>query len=170
MTERRLRIVDGSDDCHPTPTIVRHDDDGQLEFDLGEDDRVRRILVAVMDRIHGEHLHTLVAEIHPTVVLDLRNTIRFDLPGTSRDRFLDIVSRVSSSYMRAPMTWQSDLRGPVPINYTLPIRLHHEVIERSDGNLMLLVNKTEHALRISSLLNVALSKNSFKRWHIQHVG
>lgn len=169
MTERRLRIVDGSDDWHPTPTIIRHDDDGQLEFDLGDSDRVRRILVAVMDRIHGARLQELIAEIHPTVVLDLRNTIRFDLPGTSRDRFLDTVSRVRASYMRAPMAWQSDLKGPVLIDYALPIRLHHEVVERSDGNLMLLVNKSEHALRISSLLNVALSKNHLS-WDIEHAG
>jgi hypothetical protein len=139
-----------------------------MELDLGDDDRVRRILVAVMDRIHGTRLHDLVVEIHPAVVLDLRNTIRFDLPGTSRDRFLDSVSRIRSSYMRAPMPWTADIGGPVLVDYDLPVRLHHEVIERSDGNLMLLVNKPEHAFRISSILNVALSKKSLRRWDIQH--
>lgn len=168
MTARRLRVVDESSGGRVSPRVMRYDQHGQLELDLG-DDRVRRILVAAMDRIHGLRLHELVTEVHPVVVLDLRNTIRFDLPGTNRDRFLEIVSRVQSSYMRAPMTWHGDLRAPVHIDLVLPVRLHHEVVERHDGNLMLLVNKPEHALRISSMLNVTLSQNHIKKWDIEQV-
>lgn len=168
--DRHLRVVDDSDGWRPAPKIVRPDDDRQLELDLGDDDQIRRILVAVMDRIHGARLHDLVTEIHPAVVLDLRNTIRFDLPGTNRDRFLKVVSQVRSSYMRAPMAWHADLCGPVVADYVLPVRLHHEVVERSDGNLMLLVNKPEHAFRISSMLNIAFSKSRMRKWDIEHVG
>lgn len=165
MTDKRLRIVRESDGWDTGPRIERRDEYGQLELDLG--DQVRRILVAAMDRIHGIRLHELVTEIHPVVVLDLRNTIRFDLPGMNRDSFLQTVSRVHSSYMRAPMKWQNDLRAAVQINAVLPVRLHHEVIERRDGNLMLLVNKPEHARKISSMLNVTLSQSHAKRWDIE---
>lgn len=166
MTERRLRLVNDSDRWELTQALVRHDEFGQLELDFG-DDPVRKILVAAMDRIHGLRLHGLVAEVHPVVVLDLRSTIRFDLPGTSRDRFLDNISRIHSSYMRAPMTWHDDVRTAVDVEVELPLRLYHEVIERHVGNLMLLVNKPEHALRLSSMLNVTLTQHRLGRWDVK---
>lgn len=166
MTEQRLRIVrDGEDFWCPTNTF-HYDEARQLELDLG-DDPVRRILVAAMDRLHGLRLHALLVEIHPVLVLDLRNTIRFDLPGTSRNLFLQTVSKARSSYMRAPMEWHRSVQAPVHIEVNLPGRLRHEVIEKHEGNLMLLVNKPEQALHVSSMLNVTLSQSHLTGWDIE---
>lgn len=166
MIRHKLRPVDAIDAWNRPRQAVRQDHNGQLELDLG-DDRIRRILVAAMDRIHGLRLHELVAEVHPVTVLDLRHTIRFDLPGTSRLMFLESVSRVRSLYMRVPMEWHGDVQSAVNVDVVLPVRLHHEVVERRDGNLMLLVKKPEHALRISSMLNVTLSKSDLHGWDIE---
>lgn len=168
MSPGFLRVVDESDAWHRLPNPIRHNENGQLEFNLG-DDQVRKILVAAMDRIHGLRLLELVQEVHPVVVLDLRNAIRFDLPGTSRHMFLESVARVRSMYMRVPMEWRANVHTFVQADLDLPSRLHHELIERGDGNVMLLVKNPEHALRISSMMNVTLSKFQTKHWDIQQV-
>jgi len=167
VTELKLRVVDESFEVRGSAQ-ARHNKHGQLELDLN-DEPVRKIIVAAMDRIHGQTLHEIVADFHPALVLDLRNTIRFDLPGTSREVFLEMISQMHCAYMRAPITWDVNLRGPVQVELELPVRLRHEVIERPDGNLILLVNKSEHVLKLSSMLNVALSSYHANRWEIDQV-
>lgn len=141
--------------------------ESQLEFDFGNS-HIRRVLVAAMERIHGARLHELLYELHPTVVLDLRNTIRFDLPGTNRDLFLGRISELRSCYVRAPMEWKA---GPTSGHdgndlYPLPDRVNEQVLDIREGNVMLLVNRSIHAAHISSLLDKKRETNSIHQFSV----
>jgi hypothetical protein len=136
--------------------------ESQLEFDFGNS-HIRRVLITAMERLHGARLHELLYELNPTVVLDLRNTIRFDLPGTNRDLFLGRISELRSCYVRAPMEWKA---GPTSAQdgndrYPLPDRVNEQVLDRREGNIMLLVNRSSHAAHISSMLDRTRAANRF---------
>lgn len=167
---RHLRIVTSGDIAEPiTPRPVQFDAEGQLSLAL-DDEPARRIVVAALDRIHGARLHELMTELHPALVLDLRHSVRFDLPGTSRTLFLDRISRLRSCYMRAPIEWHRIDVRPATTGGALPVRLHHELLEREHGNVMLLVAQPEHGRHMSSILNLELARAKAQGWRIEQAG
>lgn len=111
-----------------------------------------------------------MTNLHPVLVMDLRHSIRFDLPGTSRSLFLDRVAYLRSCYMREPIEWHRLEIRPATVGGRLPPKLHHEVVERGNGNLMLLVAKPEHGRHVSSMLNLALAGTRTQGWRIEQAG
>jgi len=153
---------------HNNEPSSSEDDDGQLEFDLG--DRALRLLkIAIMDTIHGRRLTTLVDELTPEFVIDLRDVLRFDLPGMSRDAFFHRLSARGVHYARAPIAWHDISAYGVTTDTKLPIRLYHEAVERWGGNLILLVSRPEHAIHMHAMLNMALSVHRSQGWSIERI-
>lgn len=155
-----------TDDNNTLPSV--ESDDRQLEFDLG--DRALRLLkIAVTDTIHGRRLTTLVDELTPEFVIDLRDVLRFDLPGLSREFFFHRLSAHGVHYARAPIAWHQISAYGITTDTKLPIRLHHEAVERWGGNLILLVSRAEHAMHMHAMLNMALSTHRCHGWSIERV-
>lgn len=159
----------GPETTSVTDELVPVEDHGrQLEFDLG--DRALRLLkIAVTDTIHGRRLTTLVDELTPEFVIDLRNVLRFDLPGMSREVFFHRLSARGVHYARAPVAWHEVSAYGITTSSKLPIRLYHEAIERWGGNLILLVSRPEHAVHTHAMLNMALSTHRANGWSIERV-
>lgn len=143
-------------------------DDRQLELDLG--DRSCRLLkIAITESIHGLTLKALIDELNPEFVLDLREVLRFDMPGLSRDHFFHMLSVRGVHYARAPIGWHHISPRALTANSALPQRLHHEAVERWGGNLVLLVSRPEHALHTQAMLNLALSSKREEGWRIERI-
>jgi hypothetical protein len=105
----------------------------------------------------------------PATVIDLRQTLRFDQPGSSRSVFFDQLSRIRSTYMRAPVEW-SDLKiRHLAADQRLPARVFHETVERWEGHIALLVSKVEQARYLETILNLALSEHHPDGWDILQV-
>jgi hypothetical protein len=154
-----LRVVDSATGIAIPARLPEREADGQMRLDLADPLR-RRIVVAAVDRLHGSRLHELIVDLHPTVVMDLRHTIRFDLPGTNRGCFLEHLSNARSLYLRVPLEWPHLDVKPVNRTIAIPTRLYHETVERPEGNLMLLVAKPDHARYISTALNLAIREKA----------
>lgn len=138
----------------------------EFKFDSGPS---RQFKIAVTDSIHGRRLAQLVTDLVPEYVLDLRDVLRFDLPGLSRDSFFNMLSAQGVHYERAPMGWQAISTYGIVTEATLPHQLYDKVIERNVRNLVLLVSRSEHALHTHTLLNFALSINHELGWEIERV-
>lgn len=146
----------------------RHHDDRQLEFNFG-DHSCRLLKIAITESIHGQTLTTLIDDLVPEFVLDLRDVLRFDLPGLSRDVFFHMLSARGVHYARAPIGWHNISARAMITNSALPPRLRHEAVERWGGNLVLLVSRLEHALHTQAMLNMALSSTRERGWRIERV-
>lgn len=150
--------------------VARHSghDNPQFELDLG--DRACRIMtIAVTDSLHGQTLLDVIDKVSPEFVLDLRDVLRFNLPGMSRDLFFHMLSNRGVHYARVPVGWHNIAPRAVTAGSTLPARLQHEAVERWGGNLVLLVSRNEHALHTQAMLNLVLSSRRSKGWQIQRV-
>ncbi|WP_454279021.1 hypothetical protein [Sphingomonas sp. Marseille-Q8236] len=153
--------------AHHVDHLSRHDDP-QLELDLG--DRACRIMkIAATESLHGQTLSALIDQVSPEFVLDLRDVLRFNLPGLSRDVFFHMLSARGVHYARVPIGWHSISPKAVTAGAPLPARLQHEAIERWGGNLVLLVSRNEHALHTQAMLNMALSSHRSRGWRIERV-
>lgn len=171
MTVRHLSIVDN---LAPPPSPARPrrlstNKQGQFQFEL-KDGEIRHILIVVMDEVHGSRLASAVDRLPPVVVVDLRQTLRFDQPGLSRTSFFDHLSRLRSVYLREPIEWHQLPTKHINDKSSLPIRLYHEAVERWEGHIALLVSKLEHARYLESVLNIALMERRPDGWEIEQVG
>lgn len=151
-----------------TIETVAPNPEAQLELDLGNQP-CRLLRIAVTDTIHGRRLTSIVDEIVPEFVLDLRNVLRFDLPGLSRDFFFHRLSSRGVHYARAPIGWHTVSAWGLTTGSNLPPRLYHEAVERWGGNLLLLVSRAEHAMHTHAMLNMALSAKRATGWNIERV-
>jgi len=168
MTGRHLTVVDNQTVAPTAPRRLSTNSQGQFQLEL-KDGEIRRILIIVMDEIHGARLATVVEKLHPITVVDLRQTLRFDQPGSSRTLFFDRLSRVRSTYLRAPIQWSQMEARHLNSKHPLPARVYHEAVERWDGHIALLVSKIEHARYLESMLNLALSERQPEGWGIEQV-
>lgn len=140
----------------------------QLELDFGGS-ALRLLKIAVTDTIHGGRLTALIDELTPEFVIDLRNVLRFDLPGMSRESFFHRLSARGVHYARAPIAWNDICSYGITARIDLPVRLYHEAVERWGGNLVLLVSRHEHAAHTHAMLNLALSSHRTQGWSIEQV-
>lgn len=170
MTMRHLTIVDEGVRAPgvAVPRRLATDSQGQFRLEL-KDGEIRHIRIIPMDLIHGTRLSTVFDRIHPTIVLDLRKTLRFDQPGLSRHAFFNHLSRIRSTYFREPVEWPKLKAYHLSSRQSLPVRVYHEAVERWDGHIVLLVSKAEHARYLEVALNRALSEHRSDGWDIERV-
>lgn len=67
------------------------------------------------------------------------------------------------------MQWKA---GPTSFHdgddrYPLPDRVNEQVMDRREGNVMLLVNRSSHAAQISTMLDKALAKDRGQEFSVQ---
>ena len=166
---RWLRIV-GEDSRVASPEPgVRHvpEHNGQFRFNF-DVEPVRRIVLIPMDDIDGVRLHDLLFELEPVAAMDLRYAVRFDLPGTNRRRFFGDLEQAHTHYIREPIEWHSMETGAFALDCRIvPPRLFHEIIEREDGHILLLVPNRKNAGFMASALNLALTSRRTHGWRIE---
>ncbi|RYG97729.1 MAG: hypothetical protein EON58_09035 [Alphaproteobacteria bacterium] len=170
MSKGHLTLVDNETGT-PGPVSPRRlstDHDGQFQLELKGGD-TRYIFIIVMDEVHGLRLSTAVDKLHPITVVDLRQTLRFDQPGSSRTAFFEQLSRIRSTYLRAPIEWPHIQTRHLATNQSLPARVYHETVERWEGPIALLVSKVEHGRYLEAVLNRVLSEHRPGGWEIEQV-
>lgn len=131
----------------------------------------KRVVIVCMDSVHGRVLNDTILKVRPKTVLDLRHAARFTLYGTDRDTVFMHLNAVRSHYRIAAFPWHQftardfmvDASGLVP-------HVRHELVEREDSPVMLLVSKPEHAAMLASYANRLLSERSAQSWSIESVG
>jgi hypothetical protein len=180
MTER-LRLLQGGlgrDDvmrpvlpAAPILTKAMPAADGQFVLPFGDAAAVDLMVAIVpMEQIHGERFHAAFDKIRPKVVIDLRHAIRFDLPGTNRLAIFRLFSKVQTFYTIASLPWhQLEARRLMTENWDLSERLTHEVLERRQSPVMLLVPLTEHAIMLRSYLNRVLNERAKISWCMEQI-
>jgi hypothetical protein len=162
-----LQLVEkGNEQRHLPRRRLRQRRDGQMYLDLPQQE-VRTFFIVAMDEVHGTRLAQVISLARPSTVIDLRYAIRFDIPAMNRSLFFDCLSRNDAHYLRIPIAWHELKPSFVKTMAAIPHSLRHELIERKDGNLVLLVPKSEHARHISSELNLVLSSASEEDWDLE---
>lgn len=164
-----LRII-GKDSCSAPSeardrVIPEHSGQFRFNFDV---EPIRRIVLIPMDEVDGILLHHLVFELEPIAAMDLRHAVRFDLPGTNRNRFFGDLRLAHTLYIREPIEWHDLDITPFAVDAALvPARLFHEIIEREDGHVLLLVPNKQSATIMASALNLALTRKKTHGWRIE---
>lgn len=139
----------------------------QLDLPLSNAPPHRLITIIAMDIIHGCRLHETLVDLKPAVAIDLRHVVRFDLPDFSRLKFFADLSATNALYVRAPVEWHRVETRPLVDNRdSLPSRVRHELVEREDGNVLLMVAKTEQQRHVAAHLNFLLSELHRSDWRI----
>ncbi|MDW9776535.1 hypothetical protein GOA89_33170 [Sinorhizobium meliloti] len=139
----------------------------QLSFDL-EHGQEKRVILVAMAALHGQRFTELIASIKPKIVLDTRHAIRFDLPGTSRSHVFAKLASVHAFYTKASIPWH-ELRAEDFMVERGPLsqRLHHEILEREEDCIMVLLSDAQHLRLFRSYLNRQLSSSSSRDWTIE---
>lgn len=167
---RFLRVVGEDSPTQMLPAERRvPEDSGQFRFNF-DSDPVRRIVLIPMDDIDGVRLHDLLFELEPIAAMDLRYAVRFDLPGTNRNRFFGDLRLSHTAYIREPIEWHAIDSNPFAVDgKILPPRLFHEVVEREDGHFLILVPTRKDAGVMASALNIAMTVRRSHGWRIEQV-
>jgi hypothetical protein len=164
-----LRVVGQDPSAEMRSQIERHvpEHSGQFRFNF-DVEPVRRIVLIPMDEIDGVILHEIVFELSPVAAMDLRHAVRFDLPGTNRNRFFGDLRLAHTLYIREPIEWHELTLNPFAIDSkVVPERLFHEIIEREDGHVMLLLPNKQTSIIMASALNLALTRKKTHGWRIE---
>ena len=170
MSKEHLRLVSGLEKAFPALSKQRleWESNGQFRLPFEDEAAVRRIVIVVMDTIHGTRLHSYLDDLRPKVVLDVRHAIRFDLPGTSRVQFFENIHNVGASYFQEPIEWHELKAQPLTVDDRLfSQRIRYEVVEHCNGHLMLLVSKCAHLRLLLPVLNFSLTRNHPPGWRIE---
>lgn len=128
----------------------------------------KRVIIVSMDSVHGRRLNESILTMRPKTVLDLRHAARFTLYGTDRDTVFRHLSVVQSHYRLSSFPWHQfsmkdfmdDVSGLVP-------QVRHELVERQDTPVMMLVPRPEHAAMLQTYVNRLLSERSMQTWSIE---
>lgn len=142
----------------------------QLKLDLESGRDEKRVVLVAMGSIHGHRFTDLIVTIKPNIVLDTRHAIRFDLPGTDRSYVFAKLNAVSAFYAKASIPWH-DLKAADFMADRGPIsqRLHHEILERAEKRIMVLLPDIEHLSLLRSYLNRQLSGSANNDWRVEEV-
>lgn len=127
-----------------------------------------RVFVVCMDTVHGRTLQNAVLSCRPRSVIDLRYVARFDQYGSNRDSLFECFKAVGSYYAMDSMPWHDLSIQDFMIEGSVDVpRVHHELLERNEGAVMLFVPKPPHASMLTSYLNRMLSVKAKTSWRIE---
>lgn len=126
------------------------------------------IVVVPMETMNGPALRGLIQNRRPNAAVDLRELIRFDLPGTSREDVFRTLHTYHTYYVKDPLPWHRlDARALALLDGPVSNTLVHEIAERSAACVFVLVYKHDDARSIASHLNKVLSERMDGPWHIE---
>lgn len=149
---------------------ISNESNVQLTFEFYQVEH-NKMTIAVMDTVHGIEFCDIVSELRPKVVLDMRRSVRFDLPGSSRSHIFRQFSKNGTLYSRASLKWHDLTPSDFMLGEnSLSIRLKHELLEREESPLLILVQKSSHAQLLHSFVNRQLQESGKDNWLITHCG
>ena len=178
MTHPALRLITKESYDLPAPEVmseahspgVRSSEQLSFSFNNVETQVDHRVEIVAMDSLHGKRLCKLIMSSKPTVALDLRHVIRFDLPGTSREQVLSYLRAINTLYVRDPIPWHNlQRRDFISGDRVISQRLEHETVERKQSPVLLFVPKDEHVRLLTAYLNRVFSKRGEGPWEISAV-
>ena len=143
------------------------EEEHQLSFEFDTEQHNSKLAIAVMDTVHGADLCRFIDEFSPKVALDMRFSIRFDVPGSSRNHIFRQLEKCRTLYSRAAVKWHDLSPSDFMLN-NAPIsqRLNHELFERGETPLLVFVQKQTHAQLLHSFLNRQISKRETNDWSV----
>ncbi|MCO6426039.1 hypothetical protein [Sinorhizobium meliloti] len=140
----------------------------QLRFDLDGATEEKRVVLVPMSMMHGRRFAEIVSEMKPKIVLDMRHAIRFDLPGTNRSHIFAQFTSVAAFYTTASLPWHEFTPADFMLDRgKLSQRLHHEIFEREEDRIMILLPDTLQATWLRTYLNRRLSEWAKSDWRIE---
>ena len=146
-------------------TMVPHGH--QLSLPFVNEITDRRTFIVPMDHIHGGRLCNLIMELKPQAVIDLRHVIRFDLPGTNRDRVFRHIRAVGSCYMTIPVPWhQFQARDFMAGETSLSDQLTQEVVKREGSPVLLFVSRRTEVRLVATYIHQILSSQARSSWQV----
>jgi hypothetical protein len=140
----------------------------QLSLPLEDVFGAKRVILIPLDIVHGEQLIELLCEIRPKIVIDVRNLVRFNLPGMSRESIFKKLSKLSSIYIREPIRWSVTSRSDVMAgNYEIPVRIAYELIAMQFGCALVITEKPTESRILATALSRFLSEERDTDWVIE---
>lgn len=126
------------------------------------------IVLVAMEAMTGAVLRNLLVARRPDSVVDLRELIRFDLPGTSREDIFQCFTIIHTHYARDPLPWHKlearDLAlKAAPVSQVLM----HEVTERSAKCVMVFVYRREESKLLAPHLTRVMGERIPGPWRIE---
>lgn len=148
---------------------VQTQDEIQLSFEFCQNEKSNKLTIVVMETVHGLDFCNLVSDLVPKIILDMRLSVRFDLPGSSRDHIFNQFKRSRALYSRASLNWHDLTHSDFMLGEnSLSNRLNHELLEREESPLLILVQKPSHAQLLHSFVNRQLKGNGKENWSVGH--
>lgn len=142
--------------------------DWQLSLPFEDAPSGPTILIVTMDGMNGEVFRGLIRERRPSSAIDLREMIRFDLPGSSREDVFRTLQAASTHYVKDPLPWHRlDAHAWAALEGPLSNTLVHEIAERDAHCVLVLVYRHAEARAIASHLTKVLSERMQGPWHIE---
>lgn len=126
------------------------------------------VLIVSMESMNGPTLRNLINERKPASAVDLRQLIRFDLPGTSRDDVFRALSVHRTYYVKDSLPWHRlDARALATLEAPVSNVLVHEIADRGADCIFVFVYRHEEARSIASHLTKVLAPRMDGPWRIE---
>lgn len=142
--------------------------DWQLSLPFDDKPVGPTVLIVSMESMNGPTLRNLISERKPASAVDLRQLIRFDLPGTSRDDVFRALSVHRTYYVKDSLPWHRlDARALATSDTPVSSVLVHEIADRGADCIFVLVYRHEEARSIASHLTRVLTQRMDGPWRIE---
>ncbi|MGF7054761.1 hypothetical protein GGC47_003965 [Bosea sp. OAE752] len=126
------------------------------------------VLIVSMESMNGPTLRNLISERKPASAVDLRQLIRFDLPGTSREDVFRILNVNRTYYVKDSLPWHRlDARALATLDAPVSNVLLHEIADRRADCIFVFVYRHEEARSIASHLTKVLGPRMEGPWRIE---
>ena len=140
----------------------------QLSLDLGQAVYKKNIVIVAMEFMHGLTFESIIDTFDPKITLDLRHAVRFDMPGTNRNQVFSKFKSHNTFYTQANLPWHQLTPADFMLGESeISQRLAHEILERQEANIMLLVPNQQFATYLRTYLNRKLSELFSDNWRIE---
>ncbi|WP_249696553.1 hypothetical protein [Stappia sp. WLB 29] len=141
-----------------------------FRFDTETEGPESVIYIVTMDNIHGRKFCDIIIAKKPKIIIDLRQTVRFDLPGTNRDVVFKHFNASNSLYLRNPLPWHElRIRDFILGERKISLRLEHEVAERKQNPVLILAPSAEKAPSLISYIGRSLLSRGEKKFSVIHL-
>jgi hypothetical protein len=145
--------------------------DWQLALPFDDNPIGPTVVIVPMAAMTGSTFRQLIQDRCPNSAVDLRELIRFDLPGTSREDVFKVLQNQNTYYVKDPLPWhQLDARSLSTMDAPVSNLLVHEIVDRGANCIFVLVYRQAEAISIASHLTKVLSARLSCPWHIEEAG
>jgi hypothetical protein len=125
----------------------------QLELPFHDQCMGVSIVIACLEAMSGGRLRNLLVSHRPDAVVDLRELIRFDLPGTNRKDVFNTFRSLHARYVKDPLPWhQLAVKDLIGSDYPISMSLLHEVAERDANCVMIFVPRQDDRRHVAAHL------------------